>query len=58
MAKATFPTGSLAIQVRDELEVMSRDEDFAALFPVRGKPAWSSGRLALIVVCSSRTTSV
>ncbi|WP_371580474.1 hypothetical protein [Streptomyces sp. NBC_01314] len=58
MAKATFPRGSLTIQVRGELEVIFRDEYFAALFPVRGKPAWSPGRLALIVVCSSRTTSV
>ncbi|MEU8894212.1 transposase, partial [Streptomyces sp. NPDC048442] len=50
VARAAFPRGSLAIRVRDELGVMFRDEDFAALFPVRGKPAWSPGRLALIVV--------
>ncbi|WP_432128812.1 IS1182 family transposase [Streptomyces sp. bgisy082] len=50
VAKAAFPKGSLAIRVRDELGVMFRDEDFAGLFPARGKPAWSPGRLALVVV--------
>lgn len=50
VAKAAFPRGSLAIRIRDDLGVMFRDEDFAALFPVRGKPAWSPGRLALIAV--------
>ncbi|MFI1189735.1 IS1182 family transposase [Streptomyces californicus] len=50
VAKAAFPKGSLAIRVRDELGVMFRDEDFAGLFPARGKPAWSPGRLALVMV--------
>ncbi|UJV43663.1 hypothetical protein CVT30_30905 [Streptomyces sp. AMCC400023] len=51
--KATSSRSSLAIRVRDELGVMFRDEDFPALFLVRGKPAWSLGRLALIVVLQS-----
>ncbi|MFD5087226.1 IS1182 family transposase [Kitasatospora sp. NPDC058406] len=50
VAQAAFPKGSLAIRVRDELGVLFTDEGFADLFPVRGKPAWSPGRLALVLV--------
>jgi transposase len=50
VARAAFPKGSLAIRVRDELGALFHDEEFADLFPARGKPAWSPGRLALVVV--------
>lgn len=50
VARAAFPKGSLAIRVRDELGPLFTDEEFADLFPVRGKPAWSPGRLALVLV--------
>ncbi|MGH3324473.1 MAG: transposase, partial [Streptomyces sp.] len=50
VARAAFPKGSLAIRVRDELGPMFSDEEFADLFPSRGKPAWSPGRLALVLV--------
>ncbi|MFE4337519.1 IS1182 family transposase [Streptomyces sp. NPDC056831] len=50
VARAAFPKGSLAIRLRDELGVLFRDEQFADLFPTRGKPAWSPGRLALVSV--------
>ncbi|MFJ4009650.1 IS1182 family transposase [Streptomyces sp. NPDC090026] len=50
VARAAFPKGSLAIRVRDELGPLFTDEEFADLFPVRGRPAWSPGRLALVVV--------
>jgi transposase len=50
VARAAFPKGSLAIQVRDELGVLFTDEQFADLFPTRGKPAFSPGRLALVSV--------
>ncbi|MCC3768312.1 IS1182 family transposase, partial [Streptomyces sp. UNOC14_S4] len=50
VARAAFPKGTLAIRLRDELGVLFRDEQFAALFPARGKPAWSPGRLALVSV--------
>ncbi|MFB7534599.1 IS1182 family transposase [Streptomyces sp. NPDC056178] len=50
VARAAFPKGSLAIRVRDELGVLFSDEEFADLFPSRGKPAWSPGRLALVLV--------
>lgn len=50
VARAAFPKGSLAIRVRDELGVLFTDEQFTDLFPARGKPAWSPGRLALVLV--------
>ncbi|GAA3741195.1 hypothetical protein GCM10023082_42730 [Streptomyces tremellae] len=53
VARAAFPRGSPAIRVRDELGPWFRDEEFADLFPARGKPAWSPGRLALVLVLQS-----
>ncbi|MFC8536414.1 IS1182 family transposase [Streptomyces sp. NPDC057249] len=50
VARAAFPKGSLAIRIRDELGVLFTDGQFAGLFPARGKPAWSPGRLALVSV--------
>ncbi|WP_079195160.1 IS1182 family transposase [Streptomyces sp. CB02400] len=50
VARAAFPKGSLAITVRDELGPLFGDEEFADLFPSRGRPAWSPGRLALVLV--------
>ncbi|GIJ33781.1 Transposase [Micromonospora sediminimaris] len=50
VARAAFPKGGLAIRVRDELGVLFTDADFADLFPVRGKPAWSPGRLVVVLV--------
>ncbi|MCG6499377.1 transposase, partial [Kitasatospora sp. A2-31] len=50
VARAAFPKGSLAIRIRDELGVLFTDDQFADLFAVRGKPAWSPGRLALVLV--------
>ncbi|MFD4243864.1 transposase, partial [Streptomyces sp. NPDC058525] len=50
VARAAFPKGSLAIRVRDELGCLFSDAQFADLFPARGKPAWSPGRLALVLV--------
>ncbi|MFJ8469879.1 IS1182 family transposase [Streptomyces swartbergensis] len=50
VARAAFPKGSLAMRIRDELGELFSHADFAALYPVRGKPAWSPGRLALVSV--------
>lgn len=50
VARAAFLRGSLAIRIRDELGVLFRDEQFTGLFPVRGKPAFSPGRLAMVSV--------
>ncbi|MGW8554386.1 IS1182 family transposase [Streptomyces tubercidicus] len=50
VARAAFPKGSLAIRIRDDLGPLFSDGEFADLFPSRGKPAWSPGRLALVSV--------
>ncbi|MFH9125376.1 IS1182 family transposase [Streptomyces globisporus] len=50
VARAAFPKGSLAIRIRDELGMLFRDKEFADLFPARGRPAWSPGRLAMVLV--------
>lgn len=50
VARAAFPKGSPAIGVREELGPLFSDEELADLFPSRGKPAWSAGRLALVPV--------
>ncbi|MGI5405050.1 transposase [Streptomyces sp. CA-135486] len=57
VAPAACPKGSLAIRLRDELGVPYRDEEFTNLFPTRGKPAWSPGRLARSWCCSSSRDS-
>lgn len=50
VARAAFPKESLAIRVRDELGPLFTDEEFADHFPIQGGPAWSPGRLALVLV--------
>ena len=50
VAQAAFPPGNLYLRLRDELGPLYEDQDFADLFPQRGRPAESPGRLALITV--------
>jgi transposase len=50
IAQAAFPKGNLYLRLRDELGPLYEDEAFAQLFPLRGRPAESPGRLALITV--------
>ena len=54
VAHLAFPKGNLYLQWRDELGVIYRDEDFAALYPLRdplrGQPALPPWRLALVTV--------
>ncbi|MEU7429058.1 IS1182 family transposase [Streptomyces sp. NPDC040750] len=50
IAEAALPQGSLAIRVRDALGELFRDEDFADLFPQRGRPALSPTVLALVSI--------
>lgn len=50
MARAAFPEGCLAVRVRDVLGPVFTDAEFAGLFPVRGRPAASPGRLAMVLV--------
>ena len=40
----------LPVVVRDELDELFADAEFAEAFGVRGKPGWSPGRLALVTV--------
>lgn len=50
VAQAAFPKGNLYMRLRDELGELYSDSLFADLFPKRGQPAVSPGRLALITV--------
>lgn len=50
VARAALPTSNLYLQWRDELGVLFRDEDFAALYPAEGQPALCPWRLALVTV--------
>src|SRR4249920_2818062 len=40
----------LAVQIRDRLGQWLADEDFAAVFGIRGRPGWAPSRLALVTV--------
>jgi transposase len=50
VVRAAFPKGTLAIRIREALGPLFADEDFAAAFPRRGRPAASPGALALVSV--------
>lgn len=50
IARAAFPKGNLYMRMRDELGEVYTDGQFAELFPVRGQPAESPGRLAWVTV--------
>lgn len=50
VARAAFPKGTLAMQLRDTLGRIFADPMFAMLFPRRGQPAEAPWRLALVTV--------
>src|SRR5215210_3602725 len=50
VARAAFPKGSVYMQMRDVLGALYDDESFRSLFAVRGRPAESPWRLALVTV--------
>ena len=50
VARSAFPKGNTYLRMREELGAVFEDEDFAALFPARGKPALPPWRLALVTV--------
>jgi transposase len=50
VARAAFPKGNLYMQMRDVLGTIYGDEDFSELFEVRGRPAITPWRLALVTV--------
>lgn len=54
VARAAFVKGNPYITLRDELGVIFEDEDFAELYPQRGQPALSPGRLALVTILQFR----
>jgi transposase len=50
VAQAIFHTGNSVMRIRDELGALYADDLFEALFPKRGQPAESPGRLAWVTV--------
>src|SRR5262245_56308898 len=50
VARAAFPGDNTCLALRDELGTLFTDDDFAALYPVRGRPAEAPWRLALVTV--------
>ena len=50
VAEAVFPKGNIYMRMRDELGTFYQDEQFVSLFSLRGQPAESPWRLALICV--------
>ena len=50
VARAAFPKGSLYMTMRNEMGTLYSDEDFAALYPKRGQPAFAPWRLALVTI--------
>ena len=50
VARAAFPDGTLYLRMREALDVIYSDEDFADLFPTRGQPAEAPWRLALATI--------
>ncbi|MFF4484686.1 IS1182 family transposase [Streptomyces sp. NPDC001520] len=49
-ARAACPKGTPAMLVRDRLDVLFGDEEFASLYPTDGRPGLSPGQLALVSV--------
>lgn len=50
VARAAFPQGNAYLRLREELGPIFTDSAFSALFAVRGQPAESPWRLALITL--------
>jgi transposase len=50
VARAACPKGTSAMRLRDALGDLYQDEQFAALYPVEGQPAYAPWRLAVVTV--------
>ena len=50
VARAAFPNGNLCLSLRDEFETIFQDDQFQELYPVRGQPAETPWRLALVTL--------
>ena len=48
VARTAFPHGHVYLMMRDELGTLFTDDDCAARFPPRGRPAEAPWRLALV----------
>ncbi len=65
VARAAFPRGNMYLTMRDQLGTLYEDQHFAALFPLRGRPAdeyqcsqhCSGGRDALSIVLEEEMLS-
>lgn len=49
-ARAACPKGTPAMLIRDRLDVLFEDEEFAGLYSDDGRPGLSPGQLALVSV--------
>ncbi|MFF4543554.1 transposase [Streptomyces sp. NPDC001406] len=49
-ARAACPKGTPAMLIRDRLDVLFEDGEFAGLYPSDGRPGLSPGQLALVSV--------
>src|ERR671933_2638962 len=54
VARAAFPKGHPYLTLRDALGTVFQDEDFSALFPMRGQPGLPPWRLALVTILQFR----
>ncbi len=50
IAQAACPKGTLAMRLRDALGALYGDEQFVALYPEEGQPAYAPWRLAVVTV--------
>ena len=50
VARAAFPHSNIYLTMRDQLGTLYEDENFAVLFPKRGRPAEAPWQLALVCV--------
>lgn len=50
VARAAFSGGNIYLMLRDEIGILAKDDDFAALFPRYGQPAEAPWRLALVTI--------
>ncbi len=50
VARAAFPRGNMYLTMRDQLGTLYEDQNFAALFPKRGRPAEAPWQLTLVCV--------
>jgi transposase len=50
VARAAFPRGNIYLTMRDQLGALYQDENFAVLFPKRGRLAEAPWQLALVCV--------